>query len=243
MSIKERLAEIGLKPSSKFGQNFLREPGVARRIVEFGKPIDAPLVVEIGAGLGALTGELLDLDSNLIAIEIEKKLCSFLRSKYPSIEVINADARFVDLNLLGEKMVVFGNLPYSFSTDILFHLVRHYSVIDKAILLLQKEFADRLCAAPGGRDYGVLTINCGLFGDAVKGDIVPGASFYPKAKVDSMVVIIRFRNSPKYGLDDGDILMFRQVVEASFFRRRKKIGNSLRSSGLFPSQVVDACLE
>ncbi len=229
-SVKEELLRLGVRPSKERGQNFLIEAGVIDSIIEFGKPQVAKHLVEIGPGLGALTKELAAV-GRVSVIEIEEKFCDFLEANVENLDIYNADVRFFDFSEIGRDLVVFGNLPYSFSTDIIFRLVDEAKLIQRAVLLLQKEFAERLAAKPGGRDYGTLTINAQLWADVRLGPVVAGDCFHPPAKVDSQVVELRFRDEPRFPLSNP--FLFKRLVKAAFFRRRKKILNSLNASQAF----------
>ncbi|MCB0317209.1 MAG: ribosomal RNA small subunit methyltransferase A [Bdellovibrionales bacterium] len=240
MKVKSKLKEYGVKPSKERGQNFLIDDSVIDEIIKFGKPSEKDQLIEIGPGLGALTKSLQNY-GNLTVIEIEEKFCKPLAEKYPHIKIINSDVRFVDFLELGDDLVVFGNLPYSFSTEILFFLIDTCPNVKKAVLLLQKEFADRLAASPGTKDYGVLTISTQLKANVYSGPIIPGNCFHPPTKVDSRIVELRMLEKPRVEIED--LIMFKRVVSASFYRRRKKIPNSLKSSGLASSETITQALK
>ena len=233
---KDALRELNLRPSKTRGQNFLIDPAVIGAIVDFGNPSSADHMVEIGPGLGALT-EPLSRIGKLSVIEIEEKFCAELGGRFPGIEVVNSDVRKVNFSRFGSNLLVFGNLPYAFSTDIVFHLIDNAESISRAVLLLQKEFAERMAAAPGGRDYGVLSISCQLKADIGLGPIITGNCFHPPAGVDSRLVEMKFLSQCRYPI--ADMVWFKKVVRASFLQRRKKLVNSLMSSGFFSRERVD----
>ena len=225
---KDELKRLSVLPKKSRGQNFLIDPSVIGSIVEFGRPEAQEQIVEIGPGLGALTRELFPL-AKLTVIEIEPAFCENLRKEFPGIGVICSDVREVDFSSIGSDLTVFGNLPYSFSTDIIFHLIAAAPSVKRAILMLQKEFVERLAASPGGKAYGALTVGCQLYADVITGPIVPGNSFHPPTNVDSMVLELRFLKEPRFPV--SDLVHFRRVVKAAFSMRRKKLSNSLRSLG------------
>lgn len=237
--VKDQLRSLEVRPSKERGQNFVINPVVIDAIAGFGQPKETESLVEIGPGLGALTGVLARYP-NLTLIEIEAKFCRELRAKYPEVKIINADVRGVDLSEIGSDLVVFGNLPYSFSTDIVFRLIDQAQVVKRAVLLLQKEFAERLAADPGGRTYGLLSVSCRLWADAKLGPIIPGDAFHPPAKVQSQVVELTFLKAPR--LPIPDVLWFKRFVAACFLKRRKKLINSLTASGLFTKEKIGATL-
>lgn len=237
---KDELNLLDLHPSKGRGQNFLINPEVIDQILNFGAPQSSENLLEIGPGLGALT-EVLQKMGSLKVIEIEGKFCDHLKKLYPEIHVLNADVTKVDLSTLGEDLVIFGNLPYSRSTDIVFHLVRYGANIKRAVLMLQREFAERLAAPPGGRDYGVLTVTTRLWCDARLGPIIGGDSFHPPTKVSSRLVELTFLKAPRVaGLDPG---RFEKVVKAAFFRRRRKLFNSIVSSGIEKREKIEEILK
>lgn len=237
---KDRLRDLQVRPAKSRGQNFVIDSSVVRSIVEFGDPQPAEKLIEIGPGLGALTAELAAYP-DLTLIEIEPRFCAELREKFPSARIVNADVREVDLAELGGDLVIFGNLPYSFSTEIITWMLDGASRLKRAVLMLQKEFAERLAAPPGGKDYGAISVGCQLRADIRSGPIVPGNSFHPPASVESMVIELRFLGGLRHGVADPEA--FRRVVKAAFMKRRKKILNSMKSSGYYSGEAIAAALE
>jgi len=233
--VKDQLRSFDVRPPKERGQNFVINPAVIDAIIGFGAPAASDNLVEIGPGLGALTGVLAKFP-RLTLIEIEEKFCRELGAKHPHVTIINEDVRGVDFSSIGSELVVFGNLPYSFSTDIVFRLVDQAAVVKRAVLLLQKEFAERLAAGPGGRTYGLLSVSCRLWADAKLGPIIPGDAFHPPAKVQSQVVELTFLKAPRLAIDD--VLWFKRFVAACFLKRRKKLINSLTASGLFTKETI-----
>ena len=237
--VKDQLKSLSVVPSKKRGQNFLIDPFVVHSIVNFAKLTPEVSVVEIGSGLGALTKELSPYE-RLTMIEIEDSFCQELAEKYPQAKLVNADVRSVEFAQFGENLVVFGNLPYSFSTDIVFHLLSQKDAIDRAILLLQKEFVERMAASPGSRTYGALSVACQLWAKVTLGPVVLGNSFHPPAGVDSQVVELEIFNQPRFAVSNPFLLS--RVVQASFTRRRKMIKNSLRASARYLPEKIDEAL-
>ena len=190
--------------------------------------------------MGALTAEL-SAFAPLTVIEIEERFCEGLRARFPTIEIIEADVRTVDFSEIGQGLVVFGNLPYSFSTDITLHLVANAAFIKRAVLLLQREYAERLAASPGSRDYGAISVTCQLHADLRLGPVVTGDAFYPAAGVESQVIELRFLSQPRCAL--ANPFTFARVVAAAFMKRRKKLANALKATGAFPTDRVQQALE
>ena len=235
-STKQELKNLKVRPSKELGQNFVIEPYVIDEIINCGDFNPNESIIEIGPGLGALTGELAKAQQ-LHLIEIEPNFATELSQRFPHINIITEDVRKVDFSRFGPgPHVVFGNLPYSFSTDILFHLIEQRKVVSRATLLLQKEFAERVAAPPGSRTYGVLSIMVQLWGTVDLGTVIPGDAFHPAARVDSQILTIRFLTEPKIAPELIDL--FGQVVRLSFLQRRKKIFNSLSRCGHFDEDML-----
>jgi 16S rRNA (adenine1518-N6/adenine1519-N6)-dimethyltransferase len=225
---KDTLRDLQVRPTKERGQNFLIRPEVPEMIAAFG---DVPLdrhVVEIGPGTGALTERLAQF-SKLTLIEIEASFCERLQTMFPHAEIVNADVRYSDLSEIGSDLYVFGNIPYVFSTEIVFHLLAFRSSVHQAVLMTQREFAERLAAGPGGRTYGSISVAVQLFADIELGGIVPGDAFHPPTAVESRVMKLILRTEPRYPI--SDYIHFQSVVRAAFAQRRKKIINSMAAGG------------
>ena len=211
------------------GQHFLRDGDIARRIIDLVRPTAADLVVEIGPGQGALTGELARAAGRLVALEVDRDLIGRLRARFPTVEVMEADARrfrYADLvRPPGGRVLVVGNLPYSVSKPILVALLEARGAIDEMALMLQREVAGRLAATPGSKTYGSLSILTQLYADVrVAIRVSPGA-FRPPPKVDSAVVHLRSLREPRVAL--ADERRFNVVVRAAFAQRRKMLANGV----------------
>ena len=237
MRVKEKLKELDVKASKSRGQNFVINDSLIDSIMNFASLNESENIVEIGPGLGALTKELYKIKSDIKVIEIEKKFANDLKQRFPKLEVINKDVREVDFSELGDNLTVFGNLPYSFSTDIIFHLIAYAPYINRAILLLQKEFAMRLAASPSTKSYGALSVACQLWAEPCLGDIFPGNFFHPPAKVDSQVIELKFYKEKKFNVKDS--FWLQRFVKACFSQRRKKLINSLKSTSIFPIDKLE----
>lgn len=239
-SVKSELQQLGVRPTKERGQNFVIDPSVIDAIVNFAPPKPCEDIVELGPGLGALTGKI-GGGRSLTLVELQPEFCGPLREKFPEAQIINADAREFDFAALDKKVTVFGNLPYVHSTAIIFQLLSFPKVITRAVLLLQKEFSERVAASPGGRDYGVLSIMAQILCHARLGPIIEGDRFHPPTKVDSRVLEISFRELPL--IPDDELIWFKKVVKAAFNQRRKMLRNSLRSSGYLGQEQIEQGLE
>lgn len=235
--VRDQLAALGVQPSKRRGQNFLIDQTILDDLIEFSPIPKGGNLVELGPGLGALT-ERLTAAARLGVVEIEPEFCQQLKLKHPSINVVQADARNVDLRQFGENLIIYGNLPYSFSTEILFHVLEYVDIARRATFLLQREFVERLAADPGGREYGVISVMVQTWATLRIGRVVSGNCFHPPTSVESRLVELTFSAAPRAQIDD--LGWFRRVVRASFQQRRKKLQNSLRGAHLVePQQLID----
>lgn len=234
-TLKTQVHESGVTPRKSRGQNFLRDESFARSIVDFGGVSGGESVLEIGPGTGVLTREILGRGAKLTVVEIEPGLAANLPKNVPGVsasQVVNDDIRNVRLREhFEEPVAVFGNVPYSLSTDLFFWLVSERDRVSRACFLMQKEFAERIAAPPGGRDYGILSVFRELYFDAALGPTIGGENFYPPAAVDSTVLLLRARNHPL--LEGLNQERFKTLVRAAFGQRRKTLVNSLLGSAKY----------
>lgn len=232
-----------MRPRKRFGQHFL-EPAWVRKLVDLVNPQSEQQVVEIGPGRGALTMPLAARAGRVLAIEVDRDLAAALQTKASgNVQVITGDVLKIDLATvigtwvggpLGPDTAVriVGNLPYNISSPILFRLLDLASdtggVLD-AILMLQREVADRLLASSGGKEYGVLTVLTAIHADITRLLNLPPGAFRPAPKVHSTVVRLRFRPSP-VAITSVDLLT--AVVRTAFGQRRKTLANGLAGFGV-----------
>jgi 16S rRNA (adenine1518-N6/adenine1519-N6)-dimethyltransferase len=216
----------------RFGQHFLHDTSVVARIVRAIGARPGERLVEIGPGLGALTGALLESCENLDVIELDRDLAAKLQADYqgdPRVRVHTGDALKYDFRQLaapGERLRVVGNLPYNVSTPLMFHLLDQAAVIEDMHFMLQREVVGRLVAQPGGKDYGRLTVMVRLNCDSEKLFDVGAGAFRPAPRVTSAVVHLRVRRDPAVAL--VEFAAFKGLVTHLFSRRRKTLRNSLR---------------
>lgn len=232
---KDTLRDLNVRPTKERGQNFLIRPEIPQAIADFGNVPEDALVVEIGPGTGALTEHLARF-KKLTLIEIEPKFCELLAQKFPHVHIINADVRTVDLATIGSNLHVYGNIPYVFSSEIVFHLIANRKHVKQAVMMVQKEFAERLAAPTSTRAYGSISVSAQLFADIELGMIVPGDAFHPPTEVQSRVMKLTFRETPRADVPDYEF--FQVVVRAAFSQRRKKLINSLMSQGRWTKERV-----
>ncbi|GAA3767362.1 16S rRNA (adenine(1518)-N(6)/adenine(1519)-N(6))-dimethyltransferase RsmA [Terriglobus aquaticus] len=235
-----------MKHKPKLGQNFLVDADAARRIAEALGDITTETVLEIGPGHGAITGLLAERAGHLICVELDRALAAELRFRFrnaTNVQILEADILTVDLSALrpeNGKLRVIGNLPYYITSDILLHLCRHASAIDTAVVMMQREVADRVAASPGSRDYGVLSVSVQRHADVSSMLTLPPSAFSPPPDVFSTVLHLRMRDrSSELGvLNDA---AFTRLLRAAFAQKRKTLGNNLRSAGYSPDRIRAAC--
>ncbi len=214
----------------RFGQHFLHDAGVIRRILQALAPKAGETIIEIGPGLGALTFPLLEQVEQLHVIELDRDVIPHLQAAnaYSGRLVIHAaDALAFDYRQLaepGKKIRLVGNLPYNISTPLLFHLLEQAEVIADMHFMLQKEVVDRMEAQAGDKAYGRLSVSLSAQAEVSALFTVGRGAFNPPPRVESAVVRVVPR-PPDFSIDDPKI--FSQVVTAAFSQRRKTLGNSL----------------
>lgn len=235
-----------LKTRKRLGQHFLHDPAVINRIVKTIAPQPDNLMVEIGGGRGALTLPLIERLNRLYVVELDDRLADQLLKICPTphrLSLYCMDALKFDFSSLTRgqaSLRVVGNLPYNISTPLMFHLLTHRAAICDMHLMLQKEVAGRMTAAPGSKQYGRLTVNLALWTESKACfDIGPGA-FNPAPKVWSTMVRLQPTTEPRFPVNDPNV--FSRLVTRAFSMRRKTIANSLKG-WLEPEQIKQADID
>ncbi len=218
-----------VRAKKHLGQHFLKEEGIARRIAESLTGHGGyQHVIEVGPGTGALTKHLLALGKyDLTCFEVDRESVAHLTATWPDLRVSERDFLKADLGHLAEgPLAVIGNFPYNISTQIVFKVLEHHDRVAEVVGMFQKEVADRICAKPGSRTYGITSVltqawyECeGLF------TVEPG-SFIPPPKVRSAVIRLRRNAVVELGCDER---LLSQVVKTAFNQRRKMLGNALKN--------------
>ena len=220
--------ETGVVPKKSKGQNFLTDERVALRHVDYADIEKGDRVLEVGPGLGILTNILIERSNDVTCIELDDILADFIEEKYGDrVNLIRGDAMKVNFPQF-DRFV--SNLPYSISTPVIFKLLE--CRFEKAVVMVQKEFAERMVAAVGTPDYSRLTVSMYYRADCRILETVPASRFKPKPKVDSALVEIVPRPPPFTVKDERT---FFKVTEVAFNHRRKKIGTSLKAAGMIPA--------
>ena len=248
-SPKNILKAWNIKAKKSLGQNFLSDPNIAVKIVKLAKIRPHDTVIEVGAGLGALTIPLAEAAKHVIAVEKDRQLMNLLKTELRLNHVTNVtplEQNILTLNFSRyvtrehPKILVIGNLPYNISSQILIHLITHRDVIDRAVLMFQKELAARLTAAPGVKAYGRLTVMlryCAFINSLTSAD---SNLFFPRPRVDSEVIELTFHDD--YRLPPEDETFFYRVIRTAFGQRRKTLKNALagRALSITPSAAARA---
>jgi len=226
-SPRRTLAALGLSPRKSLGQNFLADPNVARKIVGLARRYPPPFL-EIGPGLGALTSCLAEAGASVVAVEIDRGLAAHLRDRLEgtSVEILEADFLGVPEQEWRRRFpsggTALGNLPYSISSPAVLRLIELRDRFPRAVLMLQREVVDRLCAVTGGKEYGILSVYLGVLAEARKEFVVRRTCFHPVPDVDSAVMSVRFVGD----IPEPLVAALRTVVRAAFAHRRKTLRNA-----------------
>jgi 16S rRNA (adenine1518-N6/adenine1519-N6)-dimethyltransferase len=229
----------------RLGQNFLVDPNACRAIVAALGDIRGDAVLEIGPGAGALTDLLARSAAHLTLVEFDAALAGRLASSYAGaahIDVRHVDILNFDLTALARerqrRLAVVGNLPYYITSDILLHLLAHADTLDRAVLMVQREVAERVTAAPGSSDYGALSATVQLYAEVELLFTLPPQAFSPPPDVHSSVFRLRIR--PRFaelGVEPREFIPF---LRACFAQKRKTLANNLRAAGYRPEAIQPA---
>jgi 16S rRNA (adenine1518-N6/adenine1519-N6)-dimethyltransferase len=228
----------------KLGQNFLRDSEAAQRIVGGLGEVSGHTVIEIGPGRGAITGALAARAGRVLAIELDRELAAGLRQRFAgsNVTVVEQDVLTFDFAEAAaadrERLAVIGNLPYGITSPILLKLAGSHAALDRAVLMVQREVADRVVAAPGSRDYGVLSVTVQMYGPVERLFTLPPSAFSPPPEVYSTV--FRWRIAPRFGELGVEETSFLRFVRQAFAQKRKTLVNNLRAAGFAPAEIVAA---
>ncbi|MEV6901512.1 16S rRNA (adenine(1518)-N(6)/adenine(1519)-N(6))-dimethyltransferase RsmA [Amycolatopsis sp. NPDC051372] len=224
--------ELDVRPTKKLGQNFVHDPNTVRRIVELAGVQPGDVVLEVGPGLGSLTLGLLDAGAHVVAVEIDPKLAARLprtaaeraSSVADQLTVVGADAlRISAADLPAEPVSLVANLPYNVAVPVVLHLLAELPSLQRGMVMVQTEVADRMAAGPGSRIYGVPSVKLAWYGPARKVGAVPRSVFWPVPNVDSSLVAFE-RGTPVEGVERQRLF---EVVDAAFSQRRKTLRAAL----------------
>jgi 16S rRNA (adenine1518-N6/adenine1519-N6)-dimethyltransferase len=228
-----------IRPQKHLGQHFLANQTTAKMIVNRSGLLPEDVVLEIGAGLGALTIPVARIAKKVFAVEKDRKIINILKteilaSNLSNVVVMGENILKIDIKSLaediGQKLVVMGNLPYNISSQILVQLIKSREALIRAVFMIQRELGQRITAQPGCKDYGRLSVMLGYCANIKKIADVKASVFFPKPKVDSEVLELRFKKRLKHSANNED--HFFRVIKAAFGNRRKILKNALAASEL-----------
>ena len=236
------LRRFNLHADKKLGQNFLISEDVVRRIAAAAELAEGDAVLEIGPGIGTLTQALAETGADVTAVELDRRLLPVLDKTlegYSNVRVINADVLELNVNeaMGGKTFKVAANLPYYITTPIIFALLEKKLPVERMVVMVQKEVAERMTAAPGGKEYGALSVAMQYYTEPELAFIVPPDCFIPRPSVDSAVVVCKNRTTPP--VDVCDEKLFFKVVKAAFSLRRKMLSNALKNMGITAQQAQE----
>ena len=228
---------LDVRPTKKLGQNFVVEPGTVRQIAALAAPRPGDVVLEVGPGLGSLTLALLEAavgagDARVVAVEIDPVLAAELpktiADRAPEfaalVEVVTADALGVGQGEVGKPTVLAANLPYNVAVPVLLTLLAALPSLDRGIVMVQAEVADRMCAGPGGRVYGAPSAKLAWYASARPAGNVPRTVFWPMPNVDSKLVAFARHAPPQTSASRAEVFA---VIDAAFGQRRKTLRAAL----------------
>ncbi len=245
-TVRAVLSRHGFSFSKALGQNFLIDPTVCPEMARAATREGADCVLEIGPGIGVLTASLCEQAKQIVAVELDRRLFPVLRetlADYDNVELVEGDAMQLDLHALlrerfgeGARIAVCANLPYYITSPLLMRLLECRLPIEKLVVMVQKEAAERLCAEVGSREAGAVTVAVRYYAEAHTRFTVGREAFLPAPKVDSAVIELCVRKSPEIELRDE--AYFFKMVRAAFAQRRKTAVNGIAAGLNLPKAAV-----
>lgn len=232
---KELLASYNRFPRKRLGQHFLVDPGVLNRIINAAELNKDDLVVEIGSGLGVVTSEIAKLVYHLIAIEVDKELLRISKDvlkPFDNITFVSKDILKTKLQelTLGRKYKIIGNLPYYITAPITEKILEAKDKPELAVLMVQKEVAERMAADPGTKKFGSFSVFVQYHAEVALNSLVSKSSFHPWPEVGSAIIVLKPHKTLKYQVKDEKL--FFDIVHKAFQQRRKQLRNSLKDYNL-----------
>ncbi|EYE89759.1 16S rRNA methyltransferase [Fervidicella metallireducens AeB] len=246
---KEIVKHFEFKFSKNFGQNFLIDQNVLDNIINAAQLSKDTCAIEIGPGIGTLTQEMAKRSRKVVTIEIDDTLIPVLNetlSDFDNIKILHEDAMKIDFNKLImdeglESPNLVANLPYYITTPIITKILTENTGINRIVIMIQKEVADRIVAKPDTKEYGALSLLCQYYSDVSKICKVPPSSFIPQPKVESAVIKMDIRKEPSVKVADEKL--FFRIIRDSFNMRRKTLWNTLKQLGIEEEKLKEALEE
>ncbi|MEQ8238968.1 MAG: 16S rRNA (adenine(1518)-N(6)/adenine(1519)-N(6))-dimethyltransferase RsmA [Cyclobacteriaceae bacterium] len=221
-----------VKPKKHLGQHFLKDEGIARKIVEQLPVDDFEQIIEVGPGMGVLTKYLIEkFERKFVAFDIDQDSIDYLKKKYPAYQEQFVYQDFLSLDFSKELkggIAVIGNFPYNVSSQLFFRIWENYKLIDYTVCMIQKEVADRIVSKEGNKVYGILSVLLQAYFDIEYNFSVPPQVFDPPPKVQSAVITLK----RKKDIPDVDQRFLKRVVKSAFGKRRKTLRNALKDLNL-----------
>lgn len=251
MNLKDTLQKHNFKFKKKFGQNFITDSNLLQKIVDAGDVGPDDVVIEVGPGAATLTKALAQRAKAVIAIEIDRDLVPVIEETmtgFDNFYLVQGDALQIDLDaIIQEKLgaphrcKVIANLPYYITTPLVMYFLEQGFSIDRIVIMVQKEVAERFTAQPGKKEYGAITVSLHYYGNVRYAFTVPRHMFIPQPDVDSAVVDIQPWTQKPLQADNEQL--FHQVVKAAFGQRRKTLNNALKTLNMDNTLMQQALQE
>jgi 16S rRNA (adenine1518-N6/adenine1519-N6)-dimethyltransferase len=242
--IRDLAGRLGLRPTKTLGQNFVIDAGTVRKIVRSARVRAGERIVEVGPGLGSLTLGLLEVGAAVVAVEIDPALAGLLPSTVAAhlpgndrLEVVLADALEVTVLPGPPPTALVANLPYNVSVPVLLTFLERFPTLDRVVVMVQAEVADRLAAPPGSRTYGIPSAKAAWYASARRTSTISRTVFWPVPNVDSALVYLQRREPPMTTASRRQVFA---VVDAAFAQRRKMLRSALASLAGSPQAAVSA---
>lgn len=245
--IRQLARDLNVMPTKKLGQNFVIDPGTVRKIVADADLRPGEQTLEVGPGLGSLTMALLEQGAKVTAIEIDPILAGALPETIaqdapdwaPSLTVVNEDALAVEASMVDQApTALVANLPYNVAVPIILHLLAQFPTLEKVLVMVQREVAERLVAGPGSRTYGVPSVKLAWYGPSHYAGTIGRKVFWPAPNVDS--ALVRLQVSHPFGVDRALRDRVFVLVDAAFSQRRKMIRVALKPAFATPEALASA---
>ncbi|MEU4388210.1 16S rRNA (adenine(1518)-N(6)/adenine(1519)-N(6))-dimethyltransferase RsmA [Promicromonospora sp. NPDC023805] len=237
--IRDLAGRLGVRPTKTLGQNFLHDGGTVRKIVRIAGLKPGERVVEVGPGLGSLTLGLVEAGASVVAIEIDRllagQIAETVRARFPDadFEVVLSDALDVTTLPGAPPTALVANLPYNVAVPVLLTMLERFDSLERVLVMVQAEVADRIAAVPGSKIYGIPSVKAAWYASARRAGTVGRNVFWPAPNVDSALVYLERREPPSTTAPRERVF---KVVDAAFAQRRKTLRAAL--SGLFGSGVA-----